>query len=106
MLKWKEELENSNIVVAVFLDFKRAFETIDRKILLAKLFKYGIRGNELNWFVNYLENRTQSTKFNEATSEWREINIGVPQGSKLAATLFSLHMMTALFIIVEKTLTI
>lgn len=107
LLYWKEQLEDGKIVLAVFLDLKRAFETIDRNRLLKKQFDYGVRGKELKWFESYLESRTQCTKFNDATSERIGIDIGVPQGSKLAATLFSLyindikscliHMLIALF---------
>ena len=110
-------MEDGNIIIAVFLDLKRAFETIDRNRLLMKLWKYGIKGKEYRWFVSYLENRTQCTKYNEHTSGQESVNIGVPQGSKLAATLFSifindikgclLHMLIALFaddtLFVEKT---
>ena len=37
-------------IMAIFLDFRRAFETIDRDILIQKLYNYGVRNNELNWF--------------------------------------------------------
>jgi hypothetical protein len=47
---WKCEIESGKIVLTVTLDFKRAFETLDRNILLQKMKRYGIRGNELIWF--------------------------------------------------------
>lgn len=43
---WKQQLDEGKVIIAVFLDFKRAFETLDRDILLQKLWKYGIRGKE------------------------------------------------------------
>lgn len=92
MMNWMEDLESGKIIIAVFLDLKRAFETIDRQRLLAKLEKIGIKERELNWLRCYLSNRTQCTKFGGATSAKEEINIGLPQGSKLAAVLFSLYM--------------
>jgi hypothetical protein len=60
---WKEMVEDNKIIVAVFLDFKRAFETIDRELLLRKMEQYGIKGAELSWFRSYLSNRNQETKF-------------------------------------------
>ena len=45
--------------MAIFLDFKRAFETIDRDILIRKLYNCGVRDTELNWFKYYLTNRRQ-----------------------------------------------
>ena len=50
--------------MTIFLDFKRAFETIDGRILIEKMFMYGSRDNELKWFESYLNNRTQFTMVN------------------------------------------
>lgn len=71
---------------------KRAFETIDRDRLILKLRKYGITGKELNWFLSYLTNRTQCTKYNGVTWTKLEIDYGVPQGAKLAAILFLIYI--------------
>lgn len=84
--------EKGKIIVAVFLDLKRAFETIDRKRLLKKLEIMGIRGSELKWLKSYLSQRTQATRFGGVTSTEAEVEIGLPQGSKLAATLFLLYI--------------
>jgi hypothetical protein len=48
---------------------KKAFETIDHKVLLETLYKYGIQGIEIQWFKSYLENRYQRTLFNSSCSE-------------------------------------
>ena len=92
LLDWKIEIENGNVIIAVFLDLKRAFETVDRKRLLRKLQSYGINGVELKWFESYLSNRSQCTKYGSATSDQIPTNLGVPQGSKLAADLFILYI--------------
>ena len=89
---WKSEIDNKKVVVAVFLDFKRAFETIDREILLKKLRIYGIRGNELQWFKDYLQGRQQYTKINNFKSNLIPNNLGVPQGSTLGPLLFILYI--------------
>ena len=65
--------------LAIFLDFKIAFETIDRSILLNKLYNYGIQESELIWFKSYLTDKKQMVKVN---------NYGVPQGS-LDFTIFA-----------------
>lgn len=92
LMNWKVEIEKGKIVVAVFLDLKRAFETIDRERLLRKLQRLGVRGRELEWLRNYLSQRTQTTKFGGVTSSEAEVEIGLPQGSKLAAILFLLYI--------------
>ena len=50
-------LDTGKIVVGVFLDLKKDFDTVDHNILLQKLEKYGIKGNILNWFKSYLSCR-------------------------------------------------
>ena len=74
------------------MDFKRAFETINRNKLLIKLSKYGINGNELNWFDEYLRNRQQRTLFQGSTSPNIFNDHGVPQGSVLGAILFIIYI--------------
>ena len=89
---WKRCFEENEKVVAVFLDFKRAFETIDRKRLLKKLENYGISGTVLNFFKNYLSKRAQRTKILNIISSKKANDIGVPQGSKLGPLLFILYI--------------
>lgn len=51
---WKELIDKNNYILCVFLDLKRAFETIDRKKLLRKLNAFGIKNEALKWFVSQL----------------------------------------------------
>ena len=72
----------------MFIDFKKAFDTVNHKILLDKLSKYGIRGNFKNWITNYLEEREQVMLVNGSVSGSVEVVCGVPQGSILGPLMF------------------
>ena len=89
--KISEALNNGDYVMGVFLDFSKAFDTVDHDILLKKLEKYGIQGAALDWFTNYLSNRLQYVTYNGAKSKREIIKCGVPQGSILGPLLFSLY---------------
>ena len=66
----------------VFLDFKKAFVTVNHTILLDKLRHYGIRGIVPDWFASHLANRAQTTHIdNDHISSKKNLVTGVPQGS-------------------------
>ena len=83
---------NMNTPGVIFLDIKKAFDTVDHNILLEKLHYYGIKGLTLEWFKSYLKNRNQITCINNEFSRKGEVNCGVPQGSILGPLLFSLYI--------------
>ena len=76
----------------LFIDLKKAFDTIDHEILLSKLELYGFKGASLNLFRDYLSDRTQVTVINNVKSETSRIRCGVPQGSILGPLLFLLYI--------------
>ena len=76
--KITKSLDNRDIVIGVFLDLKKAFDTVNHKILLKKLYHYGINGNLFKWFESYLTNRSQYVLFNGSKSDIRDVTCGVP----------------------------
>jgi hypothetical protein len=60
----KDGVERNKNIIAVFLDFKRAFETIVRSKLIEKLKQYGNRGVAAKWFESFLDNKRQKTRIN------------------------------------------
>ena len=83
-----QAIENGEYAIGVFLDFSKAFDTVDHKILLDKLDHYGIRGCALSWFRSYLSHRFQYVTYNGSQSSQQLIKCGVPQGSILGPLLF------------------
>ena len=77
-------------ILAVFIDLKKAFDTVDHDLILRKLERYGIDGRELSWFNSYLSNRSQYTNVNGCESVKCSIITGVPQGSLLGVLLFQI----------------
>jgi hypothetical protein len=87
-----QNFEKNKIVLTIFLDFKRAFETINRKILIDKLQKYNFGNDTIKWFESFLSQRKQVVKINGEYSDEIDVELGVPQGSKLANMLFILYV--------------
>ncbi len=83
---------NKKHTLAVFCDLRKAFDTVNHKVLLRKMEKIGIRNTELLWFRNYLSNRTQYVTISGVDSSEKIINIGVPQGSILGPLLFLIYI--------------
>ena len=92
MDKLIKSLENGEFVIGIFLDFSKAFDTVDHAILLEKLYHYGIRGTTLDWFNSYLSSRKQYITYNGISSHTKTVSCGVPQGSILGPLLFLIYI--------------
>ena len=90
--KIRKQIDDGNIVLSFFVDFTKAFDTVDHKILLDKLDHYGFRGHAQTFLKSYLTNRSQFTFINGVESDIKQITCGVPQGSVLGPILFLLYV--------------
>ena len=76
----RETLDEDSFDCGIFVDFQKAFNTVDHKILLYTLQCYGIRGVCNDWFKSYLSDRKQFVSINGYNSDLMAVNFGVPQG--------------------------
>ena len=88
----KKTIDNGSYGCGVFIDLKKAFDTVNHSILFKKMEHCGIRGIALNWFTSYLSNRKEYVSVNGHTSEYPNISCGVPQDSVLGPLLFFLYI--------------
>ena len=84
----RQKMSDKNLTGALYIDLRKAFDTVSHSCLLSKLPCYGISGIEHKWISDYLFNRKQYVTFNNIQSEPESITHGVPQGSILGPLLF------------------
>ena len=89
LLKGGDEQMN---VISIFIDLKKAFDTVNHTLILDKLIQLGIEDTNLNWFKSYLTNRIQCTQIGDCISETAVLGTGVPQGSLLGVLLFQIFI--------------
>jgi hypothetical protein len=90
---WRRALDNKQVVGVIFIDFKKAFDSVCHPILLQKLQALGISGDIWLWIKFYLQDMKMSTIVNGSGTKLNscEVKFGIPQGSVLgrADPLFS-----------------
>ena len=87
----RQTLDEGSIGCGIFVDFQKAFDTVDHKILLYKL-DYRIQGVCNDWFKSYLSDRTQFVSINGYNSDLMPVDCGVPKGSVLGSLLFLIYI--------------
>ena len=88
----REALDHGKFACGIFVDFQKAFDTVNHKILIKKLAHYGIRGSLNDWFMSYLSNREQFVSILGNESKKHAMQHGVPQGSVLGPLLFLIYI--------------
>ena len=86
---FKAKLDGGGVVGAVFLDLKKAFDTVNHNVLLSKLTLFNFSTDAIKWINSYLTNRQQCVRIGNTQSSYLTCNIGVPQGSILGPIFFS-----------------
>lgn len=84
---WKT-LDSKKVILALFVDFRKAFDLVDQKVLWRKHFHYGFDNGALSLIFNYFLNRSQITKKSNSFSSKAGLELGVPQGLILGPLLF------------------
>ena len=84
--------DNKLHTIGIFIDLKKAFDTIDHGLLMQKMCKYGVRGVAHSWLCSYLSNRWQYVSCDKTDSVLLKVKCGVPQGSVLGPKLFILYL--------------
>ena len=90
--EWAYNIDHGNVNAVMFLDLKKAFDTVDHEILLGKLNAYGISGMAGGWFRSYLSGRQQMCVINGRSSNSRFVRCGIPQGTILGPLLFLIYI--------------
>ena len=89
---WLRFIDIGQIIGAIYIDLKRAFDTVDTKVMSTKLRRIGCSDRVIKWFISYLNNRKQRVAVRGTLSDEHSVSLGVPQGSVLGPLLFLIYI--------------
>ena len=98
--KWKLSIDNKDFAGGVLMDLSKAFDTINHPLFLANLYAYGFSKQSLAVICSYLSNRKE--RINNAFSSWKDLILGVPQGSVLGPLLRNICMNDLFFFLKDE----
>ena len=88
----KQNFNKKESTLAVFIDFKGAYDTVWRSHLINKLKRYGVKRNMLSWLTRFLTQRWMQTQWAGVKSKYKQSKIGLPQGAVSSPTLFNIYI--------------